>query len=127
MCCRYTFSNIGDIGHRDVFFDANILIYLFGPTGKAQRTLENNYSTIYSEILKRGLGAFVNFVVISEVVNRTLRINWFEYLDRQSLTKEDFSFKAYRNSEEGQEAQEDIATMIKEVIFSNFEVIEDSF
>lgn len=127
MCNKYTTKDIGEIDYRDIFFDANILIYLFWATGKEQRNLENKYATIYSEILKKGLSTYVNFIVLSEVVNRTLRISWEEYLDIKSLSKSELTFKKFRNSEKGIKAQEEIATIIKEIIFSNFEVIEDSF
>jgi len=127
MCNRFNTRNICEINYRDIFFDANILIYLFWQTGSRQRVLENKYATIYSEILRRELSMYVNYVVLSEVVNRTLRISWEEYLDKKSLKKDKLSFKNYRNSTEGIEAQEEIAIIIKEIVFNNFEVVEDSF
>ncbi len=127
MSNRYTTDNIGEIGYRDIFFDANILIYLFWPTGRGQRVLEDRYATIYGEILRRELSLYVNYIVLSEVVNRTLRISWEEYLDVELLKKDKLTFKNYRNSEDGKEAQEEIATIIKEIVFNNFEVVEDSF
>jgi len=127
MYHKYTTKDIGEFDSRDIFFDANILIYLFWATGKEQRHLENKYATIYSEILKKGLSKYVNFVVLSEVVNRTLRISWEEYLDIKSLSKSELSFKKFRNSKKGIKAQKEIATIINEIIFGDFEVIEDFF
>ncbi len=127
MCNRYTKNDIGEIDYRDVFFDANILIYLFWPTGRGQRNLENRYAEIYGEILKRELNIVVNYIVLSEVVNRILRISWEEYLHINSIKKSELTFKKFRDTSEGVVAQEEIATIIKEAVINNFEIVTDSF
>lgn len=127
MCKRYDLSNIREVVGRDIFFDANILIYLFWPTGKKQRYLENNYASIYSKILSEGIEKNVNFVVISEVINKILRISWEEHLNIENLQKDELSFKDFRNSNCGIEAQEDVITIIEENVLKNFEIVEDSF
>lgn len=103
---------------RSIFFDANILIYLFWPTGSVY--YEENYASTFRTLLRQGNQLVVDFLVISEVINRVLRI---EYQKQNSSLK----FKDFRDSLNGQEALNDIHLILKNDVLSRFDVIEKSF
>ncbi|HLS31130.1 MAG TPA: hypothetical protein VK021_09760 [Flavobacteriaceae bacterium] len=67
---------------------------------------------------------FVSFSVISEVVNRIIRIEHGKYKEN---TGNKIRFKPYRNSPEGEEALSDIYLIFREMILPQFEFIPQDF
>lgn len=118
MAQRIKLQDINTLQHRSVFFDANILIYLFWPTGSVY--YEENYARAFRSLLRQGNQLVVDFMVISEVINRVLRI---EHQKQNSSLK----FKEFRDSSAGQEALDDIHLILKNDILNRFEVIEKSY
>jgi predicted nucleic acid-binding protein len=106
------------LSNRNIFFDANILIYLFWPTG--EHYYEQNYARVFKNLLKQKNELYVDFLIISEVINRVLRIEHKKYNSTQN-------FKEFKNSEEGNEVQNDIFIIVKNEILKNFKVIGKSF
>lgn len=118
MPSKYNLQTIAQISERKIFIDANILIYLFWPTGET--SWETSYATIFRNLLKQNNELYVDFLIISEVINRVVRI---EYAKSQTTLK----FKDYRNSPEGQETLADIYLIIKDNILRQFSVVEKTF
>ena len=113
---RYNGSNLDLIREKTIFFDANILIYLFWPVpGRKEPEL---YASIFSKLLSNNQTFVTSPVVLSEVINRILRIDW------DNLTKKKVVFKTFRDSEEGQEAQSDLNEIIKGKILPNFKIVD---
>jgi len=73
MTKRYNLTEIYRLNKRRIFFDANILIYLFWPTNSYW---ERQYSTIYNRLLQQKNDMIADFIVISEVINRAIRIEY---------------------------------------------------
>lgn len=113
----YSLSDVRGL-HNPVFVDANILIYLFWPTG--EKWYETSYAKAYSQLLKNENQLYINFSVISEVINRIIRIEHKKY-------NEDQTFKRYRNSADGEEVLEDIYAIFDEVILPRFEIVDKGF
>lgn len=122
MTGRYTLQNYTQIKDRDIFFDANIILYLYWATGNRRWT--NKYSTLYNLLLKQGNSMYINFLVISEVVNRAIRIEHEKYQSSQN-TKIDY--KMYRDSDAGVEALEDIYLLLEDDILSHFNIVDDGY
>ncbi len=118
MATRYKLQDINQIKNYDIFVDANILIYLFWPTGS--NNYEKLYSSAYSLLLRQGNSLFVNFLVISEAINSMLRI---EYSKNSYFA----NFKNYRDSKDGKQALEDIYTIVKDDILNRFKIIDKTF
>ena len=72
MATKYRLQDVAQLNGRDIFLDANVLIYLFWPTG--QHSFEQNYARVFSNLLRQGNNLFIDFLMISEVINRILRI-----------------------------------------------------
>jgi predicted nucleic acid-binding protein len=118
MAAKYRLQDVSQLQNRGVFVDANVLIYLFWPTGS--HVWEQNYARVFRTLLKQGNSLFVDFSVISEIINRTVRI---EHKKQQP----DTAFKAFRDNPEGQKTLSDIYLIIKTNILSTFKIIGKVF
>lgn len=125
MATKYTTQNIIAIGNRKVFFDANVLLYIFWPSGSYN--WERYYSTAYAKLLRQGNELVVDFIVISEIINRAIRLEHDKFLLSNGLNKTILKFKDYRNSIEGKTVLADIYLMVETEILSRFTVVGKSF
>ena len=117
MATRYSLQNIEALQGRKVFFDANILIYIFWPTGSYD--WEKKYSSAYGKLIKQKNQLVTDFLVISEFINRAMRIEHDKYLKKHNY----LSYKKYRDSNDGQESLKDIYTLINEQIIKRFDIV----
>ena len=120
MATNYNLQDYAQLSGKDIFVDTNILIYLFWPTG--QHSFESNYAQVFKKLLKQGNCFYVNFLVISEVVNTVLRSE-YRKLDPDQTQM----FKNFRNSQNGKDVLNDIYLIIKNDILNHFKVIGKSF
>lgn len=124
MARRYSLSELSAIAGRPIFFDTNILIYIFWPTGSMK--WEREYSRLFGSILKQKNEKIVDFTVISEVVNITIRTEHEKYLAQTGQDKKKLPFKRYRDSEAGKEALDDVYRII-ETMLKNFSITGKAF
>lgn len=127
MMNRYNPSSISSINNKKIFFDANILIYLFGYGTPTNANWEDQYARLYSNLNKQKNNFVVDFIVISEFVNRAIRYEYKNHLISNSLNEIDLGYKNYRNSSDGQNALQDIYLTVTDDILNEFEVIEKSY
>lgn len=120
MKMRYTASNIPSLRNRTVFFDANLLIYIYWPTSPDAEEV-TDYGSIMASLIKNNITLVINEIVLSEVINRVLRFEFY----KSDFPKE--QFKEFRDSEEGQLVQKDIYEIIRNKILSRFQVTSESF
>ncbi len=93
---RYSLEKISHLKDRGIFFDANILMYLFWSSNP---NLEKTYATFYTKLIQQKNKFYVDVLVISEIVNSALRIEHKKY---NALNKNPIKeFKQYRNSKSG--------------------------
>ncbi|HNW81501.1 MAG TPA: DUF5615 family PIN-like protein [bacterium] len=121
----YNPSDIKALSGREFLFDANALIYVFWPSASLLK--EREYSSIFNNLLKQKNKMHVDFLVISEVINRVLRIEYEKYLNANNITKDNLNFKTFRNNADGQQALNEIYNTVKSQIFSVFSVAEKAF
>ncbi len=118
MAERYNIADISKISDRTVFFDANVIIFIFWSiysSGNEPR----HYSLIYKELLDNHNKMALNVTVLSEVTNRVLRIEW------NSQTNRLIDYKVFRNSEDGLQVQAGIFDIIKDTILPTFSIIDE--
>jgi predicted nucleic acid-binding protein len=118
MPTKYRLQDVTKLIGKNVFVDANVLIYLFWPTG--QHSFEQNYARVFRNLLRQENKLFVDFLVISEVINRVVKI------EHQKLSPTQ-KFKDFRNSQEGKDVLNDIYIIVKDCIFKRFDVIGKNF
>lgn len=115
MAITYKLQDVDKIGKSSLFFDANIIIYLFWPSGRY--FFEENYAKVFKYLLKNGNTLCVDFLVISEVINRILR-------EEHKKINPTQKFKDFRNSQDGKETIKDIYTIVEDTILNQFKIIE---
>lgn len=69
----------------------------------------------------------IDFIVISEIVNRAHRLEYNSYLYRNKNDPTKISYKNYRNNEEGKLALSDIYLIIETNILPHFKISPKSF
>lgn len=113
MGVKYRLQDVSLLQDRKIFVDANVLIYLFWPTGSYY--YERNYAQVFNSLLKQGNDFCVDIFVISEIINRILRT---EHNQLQPTKR----FKDFRDSVEGKQALSDIHLIIKNNILPRFDI-----
>jgi len=122
-------SSLYKISETDkVFIDANILIYLFSPdfVSSKERHIEQ-YSKILEILLQKNAQLYISSIVISEFINRVLRIDYEKNKDTYPDYKRD-----YRKSEEYKETLKLVLKELKKILkiscqindeFSEFDIL----
>lgn len=122
MGARFSTKDVSRVSGRGIFFDANVLIYLFWPSGAYDS--ERYYASAFSGLLRQKNVLVTDFLVISEIFNRIMRIEYERVLSRDRLNKASLNYKKFRDSEEGKQVSEDIFTIIDSNILSRFSISE---
>lgn len=117
MASRFTQSDISKLSGRTVFFDANILMYLFWPTSPKSWAV-TSYSSIYKRLLSSKNILALNTFVLSEFINRALRFEW------QIKTNKTIDYKLFRQSKDGQQTQIDVFDVAKNKILPYFSLTD---
>lgn len=119
---RYRQSDIPRIPNKNVFFDANVLVYIFWPTINGDSgSPATRYSSMLGTLFENEFKLYLNSTVVLEVVNRVLRIEYEKYKVVHACN---LTFKDYRNSVDGQQVQQDIFDMFNNRIFNLFSIKE---
>jgi len=120
MAILFNLNQIQKLVGRAIFFDANVLIYIFWPTGNHQWIA--SYSKAFHTLLKQQNPLALDFRVVSEIVNRVFKIEYEKY--KSSLISGDpIAFKQFRNSSDGQQILNDLYLILKNDILPKFKVV----
>ncbi|TKG94115.1 type II toxin-antitoxin system VapC family toxin [Puteibacter caeruleilacunae] len=121
MALRIPLKKLSEINNRQIFFDANVLIYIFWSAGRLRE--ERIYGSLYGKLIKGNNDLVIDYTVISEIVNRTHRIAYDIFLKKESKSKDELNYKEYRNSDAGKDALNDIYRTIEFNILDSFKVV----
>jgi predicted nucleic acid-binding protein len=110
---RYRLSQIDHLRQDGICFDANIWLYLFCPLGNYRIHTVIAYSKCYARILEVKLPVFVDIVIVSEVINRYLRLAHSYYCKNQGI---DMDYKKYRKTEDYQKILREVYSLVKKRI-----------
>ncbi|NJO15215.1 MAG: twitching motility protein PilT [Thioploca sp.] len=80
------------------------------------------YSSIFKKLLVQKNTMAVDFIVISEVVNRAIKIEYEKYLQAKVISSKDLRFKQFRDSDDGKNALSDIYQVVNRNIVNRFNV-----
>lgn len=120
-------SNIYKINKNDcVFIDTNILIFLFSPDFvKSQDYQIDKYSSIYAKLVENNCKLFINSHIVSEFINRCLRIDFEKNVQDTSRSKK---FKTdYRGTSAYKKTLTIILKELKKFMSINVTQINDNF
>jgi len=118
-------SNLYKINSTDqVFVDTNILIFLFSPSFVNTREYQvDKYATVYAKMIEKKCTLFVNQMVISEFINRCMRIDF----ERNFNSTGDKNYKTdYRPSSEYKATLRIVLKQLKKIL-KNVQPINDNF
>ena len=96
------------------FFDANVWIYIYGVSSGYEKKKQEKYSQLYRDILDRKASLFITALVLSELVNRILRIDFEGWKKSQNRINASFK-KDFRNSETYKDSLNNIKEILKEI------------
>lgn len=96
-------------------FDTNVWIYLFGPVAGSNRYKQKMYSGLLKDILSRNACIFISSLVLSEYINRVLRIAFSQWKQENCMYDADFK-RDYRKTEDYREALEDVVEQVREIL-----------
>lgn len=120
-------SNIYKINKNDkVFIDTNILIFLFSPDFVSSKKYQiDKYSTIYGKLIENNCELFINSHVVSEFINKCLRIDFEKNFQDEKRTQ-DFKID-YRESARYKETLFLVLKQLKKFINVNVSQLDDDF
>lgn len=119
---RYTQANVASLKDKNIFCDTNILIFLYFST--RSRWEECTYGNIFNQLILNNNKFIIDNNVLSEVINRSLKTTYQEYLTSTGSTCDTCNYKQWRNSPAGQASIETTYTIIRSSILKTF-IIDD--
>ncbi len=120
MAERYYIDALPELADRTFFYDTNVLLYLYYPTMAGWAVTD--YSHLFADMLEQKMNMVIDSSVLSEFINRALRIDYTAYNERSKSSRElpQYAyFKNFRNSTYGEESVEHIQDLAK-VILTHF-------
>ncbi len=121
------FSDIYSIKSDDkVFIDTNILIFLFSPDFVSSKEYQvDKYSKIYELLLHNNCKLYINSHVISEFINKCLRIDFDRHIQDEHKTK---TFKDdYRGTQRYKDTLKTLLKELKKFLALNVTQLDDKF
>lgn len=104
------------------FFDTNIWLYFHSPIPDSKTHIISSYTKFYSEIISAEGIVCTSSHIISEFVNRYLRLDHSIHSHKYPDYKKD-----YRQSDEYKSTFADVSSIVKDKIIPNCQRIDDSF
>jgi len=104
---RYSIRQIEEIKHRKLFFDTNVLLFIYG-NARSHHPHAGNYGKLLAKILVYRMNSHVNEIVLSEFYYASLK---------HEREASNFQFvKDFRNSEAGILSRETIFSRIADIL-----------
>ena len=108
------FHKFEELDGREVFLDTNVLIFMYAPEGTSYKI--EYYAGIFDKLFSNGSKMITSFIVISEFINRIMRIEFDKYKRIQDLPT--LKYKDFRKSEAGAKASEDAYGTADAILYS---------
>jgi hypothetical protein len=122
MATAYRFNDITHLKKRELFVDANILLFRFyREQGVVPRCRARAYMKAYDRLVEDQVPLRTSFDVISEYINRSMR------MAQDDSTLSGAAFKIFRNSQEGHDALQRIHDTLKNDILKQVLIVERPF
>jgi len=100
------------------FFDNNVWMFLFSPISGANSTQQITYSNLLKNIQTAKAAIFINSLVVSEYINRSLKLNYSLWRDREFKSGNRFvDYKRdYRPTEDFDNAQKEAYIEMSDIL-----------
>lgn len=100
-------------GAERLFFDANIWLFLYGPTIGYRSRQISLYADAWKRIRRAKSAVYIDALVISEFINRFSRL---EYDQTANMNQRYRKFKDFRKSPDFQPIANDIASQVQRIL-----------
>lgn len=99
------------------FFDTNVWLFINGPMAGTNEPKQKKYSSLLQQILSRKAGLYVTSMVVSEYVNRVMRMkfNFWRDADRSNRINAEYK-RDYRSTSDYEEALKGAVLQVKEIL-----------
>lgn len=106
----YRRADIPKLKGRNIFFDANVVLYLYFATS-SMKNWPKKYGEVFSALIHNSNNLILDYNVLSEVVNRELRLNYENYKTSGGTAL----YKQWRNSADGRKVESRTYALIKHI------------
>lgn len=128
MSLRLRTADIHSITNRPLFFDANVLLYLFaGTISQSSSWASATYASIFKKSIQLQCSLFTDVIVLSEFINRFLRIEYENHLKKNNLSRQNLNFKNFRATPDGKAVCHDVELIVKDKILKQFNILNTAF
>lgn len=120
MAKRIRLRDINAMSNAKIFFDANVWIFICGNTGPSDHYSTNRirYSEAYKNILKSNNTIVTDIMVLSEFINRYLRLSYNLYKEENNKPKNYEYKKDYRKTADYKNALKEVFYIVKTKIIA---------
>lgn len=98
-----------------LFFDTNVWLHIYGPIAGARRDKQRVYSRLLDQAISRDATIWITSMVLSEYINRVLRIGFQQWMRNKQLKQADFKHD-YRLTEDYKETLEDVKQQVRDIL-----------
>lgn len=107
-------------------FDTNVWLYIYGPLAGSEKRKQSQYASLLRDIVDRKAGLFITSMVLSEYINRVLRIEFEQWKKHNGLYNADYK-RDYRTTEDFQDALADVKAQVKDILYNVTQKRPDDF
>lgn len=109
------------------FFDNNVWMFIFSPISGANTFQQKAYSNLLKDIRSAKSTIFINSLIVSEYINRSLRLNHSLWRNREFKAGNKFvDYKRdYRPTKEFENAQKDVYNEMTDILSIAFRKPDD--
>lgn len=98
-------------------FDTNIWIFLFAPIAGAKKHKQEVYSRLLRDIRTRKATIWINSLIVSEYINRILRLEFEQWKKNKGMYAYAYDFKRdFRPTVEYKTALSDVKTQVENIL-----------
>ena len=126
MSHYWRIDRLPSLKNKKILFDANIWIYIFCEIGESSKFYVHTYSKAFFILLKSKNTIYTDLTVLSEFINRYLRIAFANYKEREGLQYFDYK-KKYRKTADYKEAWTAVCDIVSNKILSKSQIINSEY
>lgn len=97
------------------FFDNNVWMFLFSPIASSNIQSQAKYSNLFRDIQSRGGMIFISSLILSEYINRNLRMSFNIWKERTGRKEADYK-RDYRSTQEYRDELKAVKFQVKEIM-----------
>ncbi len=126
MSHYWKIDSLLSLKNKKILLDANIWIYIFCEIGESSTFYVNKYSKGFFILLKSKNKIYTDLTILSEFINRYLRIAFFNYKKREKLGAFDYK-KDYRRTTDYEEAWTTVCDIVRNKILSKSKIVNSEY